>query len=127
MNDGNDPIASTPPVIGAVLAEAAILARDLEDTPLWRIANVREGAITIQQQAERYAAADDDVTRRDAAAWAREGYVLLSSALPDTYESELHDERSTGWLTAADISRLFGPEDAWLERVRLAFAPSIPE
>lgn len=117
----------TAPYIGAVLHEAATLAREFEDSPLWKIANVREGAITIQQQAERFAAATDDATRKDAAEWAREGYIILSSALPDTHAGAVPDERRTGWVTAHEIGRLFGPEFVWLARVRLAFTPSAPD
>lgn len=115
------------PTIGAVLQEAAALARELEDSPLWRIANVREGAITIQQQAERFAAATDDATRKDAAEWAREGYIILSSALPDTHSGAVPNERNTGWITANEIGRLFGAEFVWLARVRLAFTPAVPD
>lgn len=120
-------ISTTAPTIGAVLQEAAALARELEDSPLWRIANVREGAITIQQQAERFASAADDATRKDAAEWAREGYVILSSALPDTHAGPVPDERRTGWVTAHEIGRLFGAEFVWLARVRLAFTPAVPD
>lgn len=115
------------PIIGAVLQEAAALARELEDSPLWRIANVREGAITIQQQAGRFAAATDDATRKDAAEWAREGYIILSSALPDTHAGAVPNERNTGWITANEIGRLFGAEFVWLARVRLAFTPAVPD
>lgn len=109
------------------LREAATLARDLEDSPLWRIDNVREGAITIQQQAERFAAAADDETRKDAAEWAREGCIILSSALPDTHSGQAPDERKTGWVTAHEINRLFGPEFVWLARTRLEYAPLAPD
>lgn len=121
------PLSTTAPDIGAVLAEAAALAREFEDSPLWRIANVREGAITIQQQAERFASAADDATRRDAAEWAREGCIILSSALPDTHAGAVPDERRTGWVTAHEIGRLFDPEFVWLARVRLAFSPVAPD
>jgi hypothetical protein len=117
----------TAPALGAVLAEAAALAREFEESPLWRIANVREGALTIQQQAARYAEATDDETRKDAAAWAREGYIILSSALPDTHASPRPNERETGWVTARDIGQLFGAEFVWLARVRLAFTPPVPD
>lgn len=120
-------ISAAAPTIGAVLQEAAALARELEDSPLWRIANVREGAITIQQQAERFESAADDATRKDAAEWAREGYIILSSALPDTHAGAVPNERKTGWIIAHEIGRLFGPEFAWLARVRLAFTPAAPD
>lgn len=109
------------------LREAATLARDFEDSPLWRIADVRVGAITIQQQVERYAAAADDETRADAATWAREGYQILSSALPDTHAGPAPDERKTGWVTAHEIGKLFGPEFVWLARVRLESLPAVPD
>lgn len=109
------------------LREAAALARDFEDSPLWRIANVREGAITIQQQAERYAEADDDETRADAATWAREGYMILSAALPAEYRGAPPDERKTGWVTAHEIRQLFGAEFAWEARVRLSVTPATPD
>lgn len=116
--------ATTAPDIGAVLQEAATLAREFEESTLWRVANVREGAITIQQQAERFAAARNDETRADAALWAREGYMILSSALPDTG----HGERATGWATAAQIARLFGGEAVWAARVALAYrVPRTPD
>ena len=113
--------------ISDALREAALLARDFEDSPLWQIANVREGAITIQQQAERYAAAKDDQTRIDAATWAREGYQILSSALPETHTGVKPDERKTGWVTAHEIGKLFGPEFVWHARIRLEFAPIAPD
>lgn len=120
-------ISFAAPSLGAVLAEAANLAREFEDSPLWQRAQVREGAITIQQQAERYASATDDETRADAATWAREGYQILSSALPDTYRGPVPDERTTGWATAHAIARLFGAEFVWLARVRLEFTPAWPD
>jgi len=113
--------------ISESLREAASLAREFEDSPLWRIANIREGAITIQQQAERYAAATDHETRTDAATWAREGYQILSSALPDTHSGPVPDERKTGWVIAHEIGRLLGTEFGWLARVRLASQPSFPD
>lgn len=109
------------------LREAALLAQDFENTPLWRIDNVREGAITIQQQAERYAAARDDETRADAATWAREGYMILSAALPAEYRSASPDERATGWITAHEIRQLFGAEFAWAARVALSICPASPD
>ncbi len=120
-------LAVSAPSIGAILHEAAALARDFEDSPLWRIPNVREGAITIQQQAERFAAAQNDATRKDSAEWAREGYIILSSALPDSCRGPAPDERKTGWQTAHDIKMLFGPEFVWLARVRLEFLPATPD
>lgn len=120
-------IAASRQPVAAALSEASLLAREFEGSPLWRIANVREGAITIQQQAERYATAADDATRKDAAEWAREGYIILSSALPDTHSGQVPDEMQTGWVTAHEISRLFGPEFAWLARVRLEFTPAAPD
>lgn len=118
---------TTAPSIGAVLQEAAALAREFEDSPLWARENVREGAITIQQQAQRYADAQDDETRADAATWAREGFQILSSGLPDSHEGNAPNERLTGWATAADIGKLFGAEFTWLARVRLAFSGPLPD
>lgn len=113
--------------VGWTLSEAALLARDFEGSPLWRIAGVREGAITIQQQAERFAATRDDHVQADAAIWAREGCQMLSSSLPDTYTGAAHDEGSIGWQTVHDISSLFGTELVWSARVRLAFTPRLPD
>ncbi len=115
------------PSIGAALEEAASLAREFEDSPLWQRGQVREGAITIQQQAERYASAQDDATRVDAATWAREGYQILSSALPDTYRGSAPNERETGWATAQALAQLFGAEFVWAARVRLEFTPAWPD
>lgn len=108
------------PAISDVLREAALLAQEFENTPLWQRKNVREGAITIQQQAQRFERATDDATRADAAVWAWEGYVLLSSALPDTYLAA-PDERKIGWATAHTIAKMFGGESAWLRRVHDAW------
>lgn len=113
--------------LAGVLSAASSLAESIENTPLWQIHGVREGAITIQQQAARYASATDDETRADAATWAREGYQILSSALPDTYCGPAPDERKTGWQTAHDIARLFGAEFVWLARVRLSITPAAPD
>lgn len=123
----NPTVSTAAPSIGAVLLEAASLARELEDTPLWGVQRVREGVITIQQQAERFASAADDETRSDAAIWAREGYQILSSGLPGSYKGPVPDERKTGWETASQIARLFGGEELWTARVRLAFAPTYPD
>lgn len=117
---------ATAPSVGAVLQEAALLAQEFENTPLWRIKNVREGSITIQQQAVRYAKAKDDETRADAATWAREGYMILSAALPDTYRGTAPDERKAGWATAQAIAQLFGAEFVWTARIRLESTPSEP-
>lgn len=121
-------VSTAAPSIGAVLSEAAALAREFEDMPLfYAIKQVREGAITLQQQAERFATAQDDETRADAATWAREGYQLLSAGLPDTHLGAVPDEGKTGWQTAAQISQLFGGESLWNARVQLAFMPSRPD
>lgn len=109
------------------LIEAALLAQEFENTPLWKIKNVREGSITIQQQAARFTAARDNDTRADAATWAREGYQILSSALPETHTTQVPDERKTGWVTVHEIAQIFGPEFVWLARVRLAFTPAAPD
>lgn len=113
--------------IEQAVQEAATLANDLVRTPLWSIEGVRDGGITIQQQAVRFSHAQDEETKRDAAAWAYEGYELLSRALPDTHDGIVPDERKTGWLTARDICALFGPEFVWNARVRLKFTPSQPD
>jgi len=120
-------ITHTPPEIGGVLAEVATLAREFEDTPLWQRERVREGAITMQQQAERFAAARDDGTRADAALWAHEGYQLLSAGLSATYPTQDDDERASGWLTAHQIARLFGPAEAWGARVKLTCGSPWPD
>ena len=114
--------------IDAIITEAAALAREFEDMPLfYSRKNVREGVITIQQQAERFATATDDETRIDAAIWAREGYQILSAGLPESYKGPVPDERKTGWETAAQISRLFGGEALWEARVRLTYTPAAPD
>lgn len=103
--------------IAEVLEEAAALARSLEDSPIfYRNKLCADGIVTIQQQADRFSAATDDATRLDAALWAREGYQLLSSGLPDSYSGAVPNEGRTGWVTASQLARLFGGEALWIER-----------
>ena len=103
--------------IAEVLEEAAALARSLEDSPIfYRNKLCADGFVTIQQQAARFSAATDDATRLDAALWAREGYQLLSSGLPDSYSGAVPNEGRTGWVTASQLARLFGGEALWIER-----------
>ena len=108
--------------IADVLEEAATLAKSLEDSPIfYRNKLCADGIVTIQQQAARFSAATDDATRLDAALWAREGYQLLSSGLPDSYSGVTPNEGRTGWVTASQLARLFGGEVLWIERCQREF------
>lgn len=103
--------------ITEALREAATLAREIEDTPLfYKNKMVADGVITIQQQYERFMSANNNATKLDAALWAREGYTLFSAGLPDTHQGTAPDERSTAWVTASQIARVFGGEELWRKR-----------
>jgi len=109
--------------VGDTLREIAALARSLEDTPVFYMnRQTADGIVIMQQQAERFAAAEDAATRLDAALWAREGYVLFSSGLPDTYGGAVPDEKRTAWVTAAEIARIFGGDESWSERCKRELA-----
>ena len=96
--------------ISEVVAEVSSIAATLEDGPIfYRGRSVADGILAMQQAAEAFRAAEDDAGRLDAALWVGEAYMLFSSGLPDTGQSEY----ATGWATASQISKLLGGPAIW--------------
>lgn len=104
--------------VAAVIEEAAALAAALEDAHITISSRMAaEGVQAIQEAAIMFKAATDNAGRRDAALWLGEAYQLLSSGLPNTGS----DEGSTGWATAAQISKLIGGPSAWQAMVEAEY------
>ena len=80
--------------VADVLRDVSLLAADMLQTRAAKDKQVWEGLTTSCQQHERFAKAASgdvcrlfdtpDAIRRDAALWARDGYMMMSACLPDT-------------------------------------------
>ena len=114
--------------VADVLREVSLLAADMLQTRAAKDKQVWEGLTTICQQHERFtqAASGDvcrlfdtpDAIRRDAALWARDGYMMMSAGLPDTMTQEQNEgESDSGWGTAHIIKKMFGTQAAWAAKV----------
>lgn len=104
--------------IALAVAEVGNIAEQIIDTPIYFGAQqTREGVEAMSQAAAAFAAAADDAQRADAALWVGEAYLIFSASLPDTG----FGERTTGWATANQISKILGGPVVWRDRVKAAF------
>ena len=114
--------------VADVLREVSLLAADMLQTRAAKDKQVWEGLTTICQQHERFtqAASGDvcrlfdapDAIRRDAALWARDGCMMMSSGLPDNMTQEQNEgESDSVWGTAHIIKKMFGTQAAWAAKV----------
>lgn len=105
--------------IEAVVAEIGNIAESLTDHPLYfKSHKTSEGVEAMIQAAKAFTEADSDTQRADAALWVGEAYLIFSSSLPDTGNSEPR----TGWATANQIAKLLGGPNVWESRVRAEFS-----
>lgn len=104
--------------IAEIVAEVGNIADLLSDTPIYFTGkNSAEGIDGMIQAASAFERAQNSAQRRDAALWIGEAYLLFSSSLPDTGNSE----SSTSWASAAQIAKLLGGPDIWEETVNREF------
>lgn len=104
--------------IDFIISEIENLANSLEDTPIFYFnKKTSEGIIAMQQAAGKYNSAKNNAEKLDAALWINEAYLIFSSGLPDTGIGE----KSTGWASASEISKLMRGPEVWEARIRAAF------